>query len=101
MQEVERRLSSVERTMTKMESVMESNSHSLQKIEETLETLTSIQVQQAKDRAEFNAKVLDCKGGLDRAHKRIDKVEGNQTWAVRIILTIVIAAVLASIGLSK
>ena len=101
MQEIDTRLAAVERGMLKMESVLESNSRSLTKIEETLETLTSIQISQAKDRAEFNAKILDCKGGLERAHKRIDRIEAKLWKSVGIVLTIIVASILSSIGLKQ
>lgn len=101
MQEIDTRLSAVERAMLKMEAILQSNSKSLSKIEETMETLTSLQISQAKDRAEFNAKVADCKGGLERAHKRIDRIESKLWKSVGIVLTIIVGAVLSSIGLGK
>lgn len=95
------RLASLEKSTVKMESVLESNCRMLSKIESTLETLTEIQIKQAQDRVEFEARVQECKVSLERAHKRIDKVEGNLTWAIRAVISIVIASIMAGVGLAK
>ena len=87
--------------LTRLEVAMETMSKELVKINANLETLANIQVEQARAREEVRALFDKAEGTAIRAHERIDRVESNLSRAVWVVLTVVIVASLANIGLTK
>ena len=97
--ELESRMDSVERAIVKLEAAIEAVVNSVQRVSQSLDQLTRMQIDQATDRSERLAQYSECKTAIARAHARLDKIETNLTRVVLIVLGAVIAAVLANAGL--
>jgi len=73
----------------------------LEKLADRLDGMVNFKLELAKKDVEHDANVDVAISTAKRSHERIDKVEQNLSRAVWLVLTVVIIAVMANVGISK
>ena len=99
--DIYRRLNKLEESQVRQELTLGRIEEDLKAINDNLKVLTEIQLEQVRAREEVKAQFDKAHNAALRAHARLDKVEANLSRAVWVVLTVVMVAVLASVGLAK
>ena len=93
--DIYRRLHKLEESQARQEMTLERIEEDLKAINENLKLLTEIQLEQVRSREEMRAQFEKAHSAAIRAHERIDKIEANLSRAMWVVLTVVIAGVIA------
>ena len=95
MEQLKDRVDELERGLHRVETVLQGNASSVEKLQQALNILTDLQVAYARDKAQIEHQL---ERGLDRgaqAHDRLNKLEGHLSKLIMSILTGFLAAVAA------
>lgn len=99
--DVYQRLKKLEESQVRQEMMLGRIEQDLDAVNQNLKVLTEIQMEQVRNREEMRAQFEKAIASSKRAHERIDRVENNLSRAVWLVLSVVIVASLANIGLGK
>ena len=98
--DVYQRLKKLEESQVRQEMMLGRIEQDLDAVNQNLKVLTEIQMEQVRSREEARAQFEKVQASATRAHQRIDRVEANLTRAVWVVLTVVIAGVIAGKALA-
>ena len=93
--DVYQRLKKLEESQVRQEIVLGRIEQDLDAVNKNLKVLTEIQLEQVRNKEEMRAQYEKAIASATRAHQRIDRVESHLSRAMWVVLTVVIAGVIA------
>lgn len=99
--DVYQRLKKLEESQVRQEIMLGRIEQDLDAVNKSLKVLTEIQLEQVRNKEEMRAQFEKAIATATRAHQRIDRVESHLSRAMWVVLTVVIAGVIAGKALIR